>query len=353
MVEEEDDMQAGEGTAATERELHCDDDDEMRAKGVAAAVSDTSLVVLGSITSVEELRKKKGHYLLGIPCCGSKTLHVVTDRPAVVGEFATIALEGARLRDGQLVRCMKIAGEWSEGVLLSLGAAPESSQGASAVDSVERPDVCADPSNAKGVILSFGAILECSQEPSAVDSVKCPDAYGVPSNAKVGKALAPVGSTPDLRHVTGNAAKASHGSGRKVISHIVNDAGGWGKGFVMAISKEWGKSVRRAYFEWHRDRPRSGFRLGAVQVVAASPRIDIVNMIGQCGMLTGSQGAPIRYAALEEALGTMARHAAAVGASVHMPRIGCGLAGGEWARIEPLIAAISAAHSLTVYIYSY
>jgi ATP-dependent helicase HepA len=46
---------------------------------------------------------------------------------------------------------------------------------------------------------------------------------------------------------------------------------------------------------------------------------------------------PIRYEAVEECLAKVAETAREVKASVHMPRIGCGLAGGEWSRIEPLI----------------
>lgn len=30
--------------------------------------------------------------------------------------------------------------------------------------------------------------------------------------------------------------------GNKIITHICNDIGGWGKGFVLAISKRWKKT---------------------------------------------------------------------------------------------------------------
>jgi len=155
----------------------------------------------------------------------------------------------------------------------------------------------------------------------------------------------------DVRYVAGDATKVSYGGGRKIIAHIVNDKGRWGKGFVMAISREWGKGPQRAYFEWHRDRPQSGFRLGSVQFVVVSPRIEVANMVSQSGTKTGSQGAPIRYGALEEALGSLAQHAAEAGATVHMPRIGCGLAGGDWTRVAGLVDAASAAHGVTVYVY--
>lgn len=59
----------------------------------------------------------------------------------------------------------------------------------------------------------------------------------------------------------------------------------------------------------------------------------------------------MRYEAIDAALGAVAVRAAELEASVHMPRIGCGLAGGKWARIEPLIERrlISAGIPATVY----
>ena len=53
-------------------------------------------------------------------------------------------------------------------------------------------------------------------------------------------------------------------------------------------------------------------------------------MIGQQGMRTGSKGVPIRYKAVRSCLEKLADEAEELNASVHMPRIGCGLAGGKW-----------------------
>ncbi len=77
----------------------------------------------------------------------------------------------------------------------------------------------------------------------------------------------------------------------------------------------------------------------------------VANMIGQRGMRTGSKGVPVRYEAIDTALGVVAAEARELGASVHMPRIGCGLAGGRWSRIEPLIERrlIAAGVPVTVY----
>tara|TARA_R110000850_G_scaffold22210_43_gene65344 strand:- start:3042 stop:3266 length:225 start_codon:yes stop_codon:yes gene_type:complete len=62
----------------------------------------------------------------------------------------------------------------------------------------------------------------------------------------------------------------------------------------------------------------------------------VANMIGQRGMKTGSKGPPVRYPAIEQCLKSVADKARELSASVHMPRIGCELAGGKWDMIEPL-----------------
>jgi hypothetical protein len=42
-----------------------------------------------------------------------------------------------------------------------------------------------------------------------------------------------------------------------------------------------------------------------------------------------------------------------LGASVHMPRIGCGLAGSKWTRIEPLIEQYLCGRGVTVTVYDF
>jgi O-acetyl-ADP-ribose deacetylase (regulator of RNase III) len=45
--------------------------------------------------------------------------------------------------------------------------------------------------------------------------------------------------------------------------------------------------------------------------------------------------------------------ALALGASVHMPRIGTGLAGGRWDRIEPIIVATLCARDIATTVYDF
>ena len=58
---------------------------------------------------------------------------------------------------------------------------------------------------------------------------------------------------------------------------------------------------------------------------------------------------PIRYAALRECLGILAVEARKLRATIHMPRIGCGLAGGKWESVEPLIRI--AIPTIEVFVY--
>ncbi|MEU2429293.1 macro domain-containing protein [Streptomyces sp. NPDC007861] len=152
-----------------------------------------------------------------------------------------------------------------------------------------------------------------------------------------------------ITYVRGDAT-APQGKGVKLIAHVCNDLGGWGKGFVVALSRRW-PEPEAVYRRWHRERAGNDFGLGAVQFVQVGPYTWVANMVGQRGMRTGSKGVPVRYEAMDKALGAVADKAVELGASVHMPRIGCGLAGGTWARVEPLIAERLVARGVAVTVY--
>merc|ERR1712166_214705 len=105
--------------------------------------------------------------------------------------------------------------------------------------------------------------------------------------------------------------------------------------------------------QFHKAGAKEGFALGAVQLIELSHRLTLANMICQNGIKTGSKGAPVRYDAIGEALMAVGAHAASEGASIHMPRIGSGLAGGEWQKIESLLRAMLELYSVHVYVYEY
>ena len=139
----------------------------------------------------------------------------------------------------------------------------------------------------------------------------------------------------EIEYVVGDAT-APKGAGSQVVAHVCNDAGGWGKGFVVAVSRRW-PEPEAAFRSWYRERATNDFALGAVQLVRVTGALYVANMIGQHGYRPSPGDPPVRYQAIESALGTLGEKALGLGATVHMPRIGCGLAGGRWELIEPLI----------------
>lgn len=124
-----------------------------------------------------------------------------------------------------------------------------------------------------------------------------------------------------INYLLGDATRPT-ASGNKIIAHICNDIGAWGKGFVLALSKLY-PEPECAYRDWYAMRKQNDFALGAVQFVSVSPEIVIANMIGQHGIRKEGGIPPIRYDAVETALETVGKKALETNASVHLPRIGC------------------------------
>lgn len=153
----------------------------------------------------------------------------------------------------------------------------------------------------------------------------------------------------EVRYVQGDAT-APQGRGKKIIAHVCNDIGKWGKGFVLAITERW-TEPEAEYRAWHQR--GDGFMLGAIQLVRVESTIWVANMVAQRGTRTGSNGPPIRYDAVEKCLAQLAVRANDLGASVHMPRIGCGLAGGTWDAIEPIVECTLIAANVAVSVYDY
>lgn len=141
--------------------------------------------------------------------------------------------------------------------------------------------------------------------------------------------------------------------GKKIIVHICNDLGKWGKGFVLAISKQW-KSPEVIYKNSFTDIEKPC--LGDVQFVPVEKEIVVANLIGQHGVRSSrdkKSPPPIDYPAVKRGLITVADYAIRHNASVHMPRIGCGLAGGQWEDIEPIIKGSLIVKNISVHVYDF
>jgi O-acetyl-ADP-ribose deacetylase (regulator of RNase III) len=153
-----------------------------------------------------------------------------------------------------------------------------------------------------------------------------------------------------IEYVIGDATNP-HGSGPRIIVHVCTDVGGWGRGFVVALSRKWPEPERR-YRAWHRGNEPIPFALGQVQFVPVAEQLWVANLIGQHDIRPRGGVPPVRYGAIRDGLQRVASFAQEVGATVHMPRIGAGLAGGKWDEISPIIEAELTTNSVPVVVYN-
>ena len=91
----------------------------------------------------------------------------------------------------------------------------------------------------------------------------------------------------------------------------------------------------RAYREWHESGGEIPFELGQVQFVEVEPCVWVANLIGQEGIRPAHGVPPAAYEAIRRGLQRVADFALTKKATVHMPWIGCGLAGGKWEEVGP------------------
>ena len=153
-----------------------------------------------------------------------------------------------------------------------------------------------------------------------------------------------------ITYVIGDAT-VPQGIGNKIIVHICNDIGKWGRGFVLALSNKW-PQTRENYISWSKGKYNYPFVLGEVQFVKVEADVWVANMIGQHGLHKPNQTIPpVRYNAIRLGLQKVKEFAQEKNASIHMPKIGSGLAGGNWDIISEIIneELSNAGYEVTVY----
>lgn len=164
-----------------------------------------------------------------------------------------------------------------------------------------------------------------------------------------------------ITYVTGDATEPQGDDPIKVIAHVCNNVGAWGKGFVLSINKRW-PHVEDDYRQWSSGviKGPPQFALGRVRMIIVRQRKThtwVANMVAQDGLISKDNPQPIRYDALERCLNTLGKKASSikektgVECSIHMPRIGCGLAGGTWTEVEQIINRALVQKKVKVYVY--
>lgn len=151
-----------------------------------------------------------------------------------------------------------------------------------------------------------------------------------------------------LVSLRGNALNP-RGNGPRIIAQIVNDkTPNWGAGFARAIRNKY-PSVQKDFKEWCLANPEN-LSLGNTQLSVVSNDLFVLNMVAQHGY--GESAKPrIRYAALRNCLQQLKKIAKEKAASVHMPHIGTGYAGGNWSFISELIDEVLIRNAIPVIVY--
>lgn len=152
-------------------------------------------------------------------------------------------------------------------------------------------------------------------------------------------------TTSNINYVFGDATEPE-GDGPNIIAHVCNNQGAWGAGFVRALSAKY----PRAEHVYRLLQPQQ-LELGMVHMVETPSGLCVANMIAQDGLIGRDNRRPLNYAALGECLNKLGVFAQKGGYAVHMPRIGCGLAGGDWIYVEKLVADALPRRGVTTYVY--
>lgn len=151
-----------------------------------------------------------------------------------------------------------------------------------------------------------------------------------------------------IKYVKGDAIQPSHG-GHRIVAQVVNDKTPmWGGGFALAVRKRL-PDVQKDFHSWVITEP-GRLALGNSHLSIVDDRTDVFNMICQSGYKQTSKPT-IRYSALRKCLARLSVLAKERGATVHMPRIGCGQARGNWHIVSELITELLCEEGINVTVY--
>lgn len=132
-----------------------------------------------------------------------------------------------------------------------------------------------------------------------------------------------------------------------VIAHGCNCVGGFGSGFAYVVAQKYPK-VKEMYLKRHRVK---GWTLGDIQAVKVNdgPLKMILNVATQYHYLPRNMD-HVAYESLHEAFIKIRDYCHKNNLSLAIPKIGAGLAGGDWNRIEAILKDIFTTSDIFIYV---
>jgi len=151
-----------------------------------------------------------------------------------------------------------------------------------------------------------------------------------------------------IKYLRGDATKP-HADGPAIIAFVVNDkTPNWGGGFAKVVKQEF-PLVQEEFRHWART-TAGALKLGNAYLCSVTPELACLAMVAQHGYRPSTRPT-IRYSALGNCLEQLARTALNTRASVHMPTIGCGQAGGSWEIVSRMIDDILCSRNIVTNVY--
>lgn len=143
-------------------------------------------------------------------------------------------------------------------------------------------------------------------------------------------------STDTIKIIQGDALSPETDN-PTIIAHVVNDIGAWGAGFVNIISKRW-KKPEEMYRKLCKKIAKD-LLPGIIQIVPVEDNLFICNMFAMNGVFNAKTNPhPLNYDRLLYCLKTLRYKAEKDNIQhIQMPKIGAGLARGNWEVILKLI----------------
>lgn len=162
----------------------------------------------------------------------------------------------------------------------------------------------------------------------------------------------------DIKYIKGDATEPVAIEGyATVICHCCNAFGAWGRGFVIPLGLKYPKAKKEymtlcATFQDSNEKRNE--LMGEVVLSEISKYLYVANIIGQYYYSTGQRefashldvkpeymptkdGRFINYDAIRRGFHQLVAMMNGVPFVAQMPRIGCGLAGGDWKTIEKIL----------------
>jgi hypothetical protein len=164
-----------------------------------------------------------------------------------------------------------------------------------------------------------------------------------------------------IQYLSGDATDPNLGQDMQtmhIIIHCCNNKGAWGSGFVLALNKL-SPEPKRMY------KKMAPYKLGDIAFVKIKSNLLVANIIGQDGYGRNHRKY-VKYWAIKDACEELVKLLPSLApprpyplsdcqhpynVHIHAPRLGAGLAGGEWEEIEMILQRVFCDQNIPVTIY--